>query len=184
MGHDPDEALVILADAAEQLDLVLCDELEPIEIVAELVELAQRRLERPLVRDDQRRGDAVELARGVVLELAVGRDLALELDEVVGAAVHGVQGLQADRAQGDEQDDDGEERRQELRVNPHREPRDEPDQPGPHGPLASVRRRRTSESSSSGSNRTPRYCTRSTPSRSMSDVRKVWSTSPPALFRA
>ena len=80
VGHDPDEALVVLADAAEQLDLVLCDELEPIEIVAELVELAQRRLERPLVRNEQRRGDAVELARGVVLELAVGRDLALELD--------------------------------------------------------------------------------------------------------
>src|SRR5205807_1421203 len=98
-------------------------------------------------------------------------------------AVHGVQGLQADRAQGDEQDDDGEERHQELRVDPHREPRDEPDQPALHRPLASMRRLRTSASSSSGSNRTPRYCTRSTPSRSMSDVRKVWSTSPPGLFR-
>ena len=42
-------------------------------------------VERALVRGKQRRGHAVELARGVVLDLAVGLDLALQLDQLLGA---------------------------------------------------------------------------------------------------
>ena len=50
-GHDGDEAVVFLPDLAEQLDLVLGDELQPLEVVAELVQLAQRTVQGALVRD-------------------------------------------------------------------------------------------------------------------------------------
>src|SRR5207245_69376 len=173
LGHDLDELVIVLADPAEQFDFVFRDELEPVEVVAELVKLTQRGLERSLVGDQERRGDAVELAGGVVLELAVGGDLALELDQVLGAPVHRAQRLQADRAHRDEQHDDGKERGQEFRVDRDRYPRDESNKPRRHYRLISRSRLFRSPNNSSGSNRTPRYCTRRIPSLSMSDVRKV-----------
>ena len=52
--HHRDKPLVILAHPGEQLDLVAGDELQPLQIVAELVELAQRAVRRPLVGREQR----------------------------------------------------------------------------------------------------------------------------------
>ena len=85
-GHDLDEAVVVLPDLGQQLDLVLGHVLQPVEVVAELAELAQDAVELALVRGQERGGDAVELARGVVLDLPIGRDLALQLDQLLGAA--------------------------------------------------------------------------------------------------
>ena len=101
--HDRDEPVVVLPNCAEQLDLVLGDELQPFEVVAELVELTQRAVQSALVRDEQRGGDAVELAGGVVLDLAVGRDLALQLDQLLGALVDAAQALEPDGAKHDQQ---------------------------------------------------------------------------------
>ena len=49
LGHYLDEAVVVRLDPAEQLHLILRHKLEAIEVVAELIELAQYRLEHPLV---------------------------------------------------------------------------------------------------------------------------------------
>ena len=187
MRDDLDELLVVLAHAAEQLDLVLGDELQAVQVVAELVELAQGGVEGAVLGDEQRGGHAVELARRVVLELAIGGDLALELHQVFGPPIHLAEDLEADRAEGDQQEDDDQERGEELGVDVDgiRATRR-----GSHGQehrsRAAFPQRASGgrASSSSGSNRTPMYCTRSTPSRSMSDVRNVWSTSPRAVFRA
>jgi len=77
LGHDGGELFVIGLDPLEQIGLVLGHKLEPLEVIAEKVELAQRRIERLLVGRQQGRGDAVELGGGVVLELAVGSHLFL-----------------------------------------------------------------------------------------------------------
>ena len=77
LRHHADESFVIDLDAAEQLDLILRNELEPVEVVTELVELAERRIERPFVGQEQRRRNAIELRRRVVLDLAIRGDLAL-----------------------------------------------------------------------------------------------------------
>ena len=53
--HDGDEPVVFLPDLAEQLDFVLGDELQPLEVVAELVELAQRAVQGALVGDQAAR---------------------------------------------------------------------------------------------------------------------------------
>ncbi len=47
--------------------------------------------------------DAVELAGGVVLDLAIGRDLALQLDQLLGPLVHAAEHAQADGAEQDQQ---------------------------------------------------------------------------------
>ena len=83
--HHRDKFLVILAHARKQLDLVAGDELQPLQVVAELVQLAQRAVERPLVGGEQRSGDMVELAGGIELHLAIGRDFAFQLDQLGGA---------------------------------------------------------------------------------------------------
>ena len=62
-----------------------------------------------------------------MLHLPVGRDLALQLDQLLGLPVHAAQHLQADRAQEDEQRHHGEERDQELGLHPRRHARDEAD---------------------------------------------------------
>ena len=52
LGHDPDEAVVVLPDLAQQLDLALRHVLQPVEVVAELAELAQHAVQNPLVLGD------------------------------------------------------------------------------------------------------------------------------------
>jgi hypothetical protein len=112
--HDGDEPIVLFPHLAEQLDLVLGDELEPLEVVAELVQLAQRAVQCALIRNQQRRGDAVELARGVVLHLAIGRDLAFALDQFFGALVDGTQLVEPGGSECDQECRDREKRHQQL----------------------------------------------------------------------
>ena len=184
---DPDELVVVGPDAGEQLDLVSRDELQAVQVVAELVELAEDGVEAPVLGDEQRGGHTVELACRVVLQLPVGGDLALQLHEVFRPAIHRAQDLETDRAERDQQADDDQEGDQELGVDAGRDPRHEAREHGQerayHRP-PSRRSERRSRSISSGSNRTPMYWTRSAPSRSTSEVRNVWSTSPRSVFRA
>ena len=126
-GHDRDEAVVVLAHARQQIDLALGHVLQPVQVVAELAELAQDAVELALVLGQERGGDAVELARGIVLHLAVGRDLALQLDQLLGARVHPAQHLQADRAEQDDQRDHREKRDQQLGLDARRHARDQAD---------------------------------------------------------
>ena len=105
--HDRDKAVIFMLDPAEQLDLVLGDILQPLQVVAELVELAHRAVERAVVGNQQRRGDAVELAHRVLLDLAIGADLAFQPNEIRGPLVDPGQHLQSDRADRDQQHDDG-----------------------------------------------------------------------------
>jgi len=184
---DSDELVVVGPHPAEQLDLVARDELQPIQVVAELVELSEDGVEAPVLGDEQGGGHTVELGRRVVLHLAVGGDLALQFHEVFRPAIHLAEDLETDRTERDQQADDDEERDEELGVHRGRDPghetRERPHERAHHRP-PSRRRERRSRSISSGSNRTPMYWTRSTPSRSTSEVRKVWSTSPRDVFRA
>src|SRR2546428_620832 len=184
---DPDELVIVGPHTAEQLDLVSRDELQAIQVVAELVELAEDSVEAPVLGDEQGGGHAVELGRRVVLHLAVGGDLALQFHEVLRPAIHLAEDLETDRAERDQQTDDDEERDQELGVHRGRDPRHEArerrQECAHHRPPSRTSERR-SRSISSGSNRTPMYWTRRVPSRSTSEVRKVWSTSPRDVFRA
>ena len=113
-GHDRDEAVVVRAHARQEIDLVLGHVLQPVEVVAELAELTEDAVQLALVLRQQRRRDAVQLARGVVLDLAIGGDLALQLDQLLGARVDPAQHLHPDRAQKDDQRDHPEKRDQQL----------------------------------------------------------------------
>ena len=95
--HDRNETVVLLPELLKQLGLVLGDELQPVNVVSKLIELAERTVQRAIVRGEEGRGYAVELTGGVVLDLAVGLDLALQLDQLLGAIVDLAQALQADR---------------------------------------------------------------------------------------
>ena len=143
-GHDRDEAVVVRADARQQIDLVLGHMFQPVEVVAELAELAQDAVELAIVLRQERRRDAVQLARGVVLHLPVGGDLALQLDQLVGAGVDTAQHLHADRAQEDDQRDHAEERDQQLGLDPRRDARDQTDGEIPERRQGSFRRSRRS----------------------------------------
>src|SRR5262249_11464031 len=106
----------------------------PVEIVTELVELAQRGLKRPFIVSQESGGNAIELSSGVVLNLAVCSDLSLELDQIVGAAIRPAQDLKTNRTDHDEQEHDGHEGRKQLRVYPGRSARDECGQPSRQPP--------------------------------------------------
>ena len=127
-GHHRDKPVVILMHPGEQLNFVAGDELQPFQIVAELVELAQRAVERPLVRREEGAGNPVELARRIVLDLPVGGDLALRSDQRGGAVVDAAEHIEPDRAQRDQQCDDRQKRRQQLCLHAHRRARDEANQ--------------------------------------------------------
>ncbi len=75
-----------------------------------MIELAQRGIKRALVVDQKSRGDAVELRRGVVLQLAVSGDFSLQLYQILGAPVGIVQRLETDGAERDKQHCNSEER--------------------------------------------------------------------------
>ena len=163
-GHDVDELIVVVSNTAEQLRLVARDELHAVEIVPELIELAECRLERAFVRTQKGRRHAVELGGGIVLDLAVGGDLPLEDHEPLRAAIDCAQRPEADRADDDEEHDHGEEGREELGVDRRRDPPDRSAEPGrPHCFDPSRRSARMSPNSSSGSKRVPRYWTRRMP---------------------
>src|SRR5262249_26321893 len=137
----------------------------------------------PRVVLEQRRGDAVELARRVMLDLAVGGYLALASDQLFGALVDGAQGVKSDRAERDQQRYDREKREQQLRLAAARQARDWADKEviEPHHSLSA--RLTRSRRNSSGSKRAPRYWTRICPSASISVVSCVWSTEPSSFFK-
>ena len=123
-GHDRDEAVVVRPDLGQQVDLILGHVLQPVEVVAELAELTQDAVELALVLGQERGGDAVELARGVVLHLAIGGDLALQLDQLLGARPHPAEHLQPHRAEQDDQRDHREKGDQQLGLHPRGHARD------------------------------------------------------------
>ena len=184
--HDPrydfDEAVVVLPEFAEQLDFVLCNKLQSIHVVAELIELAKRARQRLLVRRDERGGNTVELGGGVVLNLTIGLDLALQLDEFLGALIDPAQDLEPHGSQHDQQEGDGEECRKQLELHAGRNPCNQADERAEHPHYRSLQRLKRSRRNSSGSKWAPRYWTRRMPRGSTIEVRNVWSTSPFAAF--
>jgi hypothetical protein len=167
-----------LPELLKQLGLVLGDELQPVNVVSKLIELAERTVQRAIVRGEEGRGYAVELTGGVVLDLAVGLDLALQLDQLLGAIVDLAQALQADDADHNQQHSDGQKRGEQLALHTSRNARDPADQRTRYSHHRSFTRLNRSRRNSSGSKRTPRYCTRSVPCGSIIEVRKLWSTPP------
>jgi len=123
---DLDELVVILTHLAQQLHFVPGDELQPVKIVAELVEPAERGLEGALVGHQEGGGHRIELTGGVVLELAIGGDLSLELDHVLGATIDVAQRSKAYRAHDEQQHDDSQEGGEQLGVHRSRHSRDQP----------------------------------------------------------
>ena len=57
-------------------------------------------VEAPVLGDEQRGGHTVELAGGVMLQLAVRGDLPLQLHEVFGPAIHLDDDLEPERRRG------------------------------------------------------------------------------------
>src|SRR5262249_59932915 len=96
VSHHANEPIIVVADPPQELDLVLCHELESIEVVPELVELTQRDFEGPVIRYEQRRRHRVELGRRIVLNLSIRGNLALQLDQVLGTTVASNQHLKRD----------------------------------------------------------------------------------------
>src|SRR5512134_1595920 len=90
-------------DLPEQLSLIPGHELETVEVVPVLVELTDSTLKRPLLGRQERRGDVVELGRGVLLQLAERRNLAPELAELFGPTVHATEDLDDNNAEYDQQ---------------------------------------------------------------------------------
>src|SRR5262249_6884384 len=142
----------------------------PLEVVAELVELTQRAVQGALVRHQQRRRNAVELARRVVLDLAIGGDLAFTSDQLFGALVDGAQLVEPNGAERDQQRDDRQERDQQLCLDAHRQSRDRAHEKVVERHHSLSTRLFRSRRNSSGSNRAPRYCTRICPSASINVV--------------
>ena len=125
------ELIVVLSDLAEEIRFFVGDKLHAVEVIAELSELTERSIEHPVVLKQERGRDAVELARRVVLNLMIGCDLALQLDQFIGLVIDPAQHLQPDRAEHDQQADNREKRDQKLGLNTRRPARDPANQPVP-----------------------------------------------------
>jgi hypothetical protein len=54
LGHYPDELVIFLVHLGKQLDFILRHELQPVEVIAELIELPYGCFERPVVGNQQR----------------------------------------------------------------------------------------------------------------------------------
>src|SRR5262245_40439729 len=124
LAHHLNKLVVVFSNLTKQFDLVFGYKLKPVEIVAKLIELAQRSVERSLFRYQEGGGNTVKLGCGVVLKLALGSDFSLDLHKFFGAAVGVVQDQEADGADRDKQHHDGKKGREQLRVNPDRHARD------------------------------------------------------------
>jgi hypothetical protein len=163
MGDDVDKPFVLLLEFREQVDLVLGHELQSIGVIAELIELTQRARQSRIVGGEERRRNAIELARRVMLDLPVRFDLALQMDQLLGALIDTLQNLQAHCARHDEQGCNCEECCQQLGLHAGRNPRNQVDQPSGQRHHGSCSRLTRSRRNSSGSKRTPTYWTRRIP---------------------
>src|SRR5262249_27390686 len=157
---------------------------QPIDVVAKLVELAQRARQRQVVRRKQDRRNAVELIGGLVLHLPIGFDLALQPDEFVSALIGAAQNLQSHRAHHNQESLDGEEGHQQLDLHASRYARNKAGERARFSHYRSLARLKRSRRNSSGSKRTPRYWTRRMPRWSTIEVRNECSMSPSAFFAA
>ena len=115
----------LLRVIAEQVNLVAGNEPQPIKVVPQLFQLAQRGVECPRLRHQKCVGDAVELTGCVVLKLTICGDFALQVDELRVAAVGFAQRLKADDTDEGQQSRNTEKRGQELDVDARRYVRDE-----------------------------------------------------------
>ena len=128
LRDDLDKSIVVLPELAKQFDFVLGHELQPIHVIAELVELAKRARQRRLVGRKQGGGNAVELGRRVMLHLPIRFDLALQLDELLGALIDPAQKLEPDGPHHDQQHRNCEKCRQQLDLYASRYPRNQADE--------------------------------------------------------
>src|SRR5215469_6248433 len=103
MRNDLNESIVVPPETGKQFDFILCHKLKPIDVIAELVQLAKRSRQRRLVRGEQGGGNAVELTYRITLDLPIGFDLALQCDEVFGTPTDSPENLETDRTHHDEQ---------------------------------------------------------------------------------
>lgn len=117
MSHNAREPVVFLMKPIEQLEFILGDELQSIDVVAELVELAKRACERHFVGGQQNRCNAVELARRIMLHLPIGFDFSLQPDDFVGLTVDPAEHVQAHCSHHNQEDLDRKECRQKLNLN-------------------------------------------------------------------
>jgi hypothetical protein len=184
MRDDLDKSIVVLSELAKQFDFIFCHELQPIDVIAELVKLAKGARQRLVVRRKQGRGNAVELAYRVMLDLPIGFDLSLQPDEIFGALIDAAQNSESDGTHHDQQHGNGEKCRKQFDLYASRYPRNQIDYPSNHRHHGSCRRLKRSCRNSFGSKRTPAYWTLRIPCGSTMDVRNVWSTSPFAVFDA
>ena len=88
-----------------------------------------------------------------MLHLPIGRDLALQLDQLLGPLVHPAEHAQPDRAQQDEERDHREKRHQQLGLHARRHARDQVDREIAQAHHGSFTRSRRSWRNSSSSNR-------------------------------
>ena len=127
MRHHIDESAVLLPNLAEQLRFILGDEFQSIEVISELVELAKRGIQHPgRPGKAAARRDAIELVGRIVLHLAIGRDLALQLDQLIGLVVDAAQDAEPDGPQHDQETHDRQKCDQELGLHARRNARDQP----------------------------------------------------------
>ena len=157
MRDNLDKSIVVVAELAKQFDFIFCHELQSIDVIAELVKLAKGARQRLVVRRKQGRGNAVELAYRVMLDLPIGFDLALQSDEFLGALIDPVQNLESYGPDHDEQHRNGEKCRKQFNLYASRYPRNQVDHPSNHRHHGSCRRLKRSRRNSSGSKRTPAY---------------------------
>src|SRR4029077_8734236 len=80
------------------------------------------RVDDPGVRDRQRRFDRVELVRGLELQRGVGHAAALQIDDPLRARVRLTENDEPDDAEQDEQRGEHAEHREELQLDPRRDP--------------------------------------------------------------
>src|SRR5207342_1253782 len=84
-------------------------------------------VQRPLVRSEQRRGDAIKLGSRVVLNLTVGLDFALQLNQLLGMILDVAEQLQSHRPHHDQENRDGEEPGKQLDLDASRYSRNQAD---------------------------------------------------------
>src|SRR5207253_6383317 len=125
LACDPDQLVVAALHLTNQLRLILSDEAESVEVISELHQLTDGGIQRPLLGDEQRVSNAIQLASRIVLELAIGRHFALQRKHFHLAMIGLAQRPQANRPDCDEEHRDGKERRQQLGMNASRYARDQ-----------------------------------------------------------
>src|SRR5262249_60529248 len=96
-------------------------------VLADLFKLARRGCQRPLMGRDQRGSAAVQLSRVIMLALPVSFNLALKLDQFLGALMDAAQNLKPDCPHHDQKHRNGKKSGQQLELYARRYPRNQVD---------------------------------------------------------